>query len=52
MKKREHSILNRDIAISLRQMREGKTRGPFNTAEEFIRALHRDVKKLRSKKKS
>ena len=46
------TVLDRDLAISLRQMREGKTRGPFNTGEEFIRALNRDVKKLRSKKKS
>jgi hypothetical protein len=52
MKKRKQTNLDRELNISIRQMREGKTRGPFNTAEEFIRALHRDVKKLRSKKKS
>src|SRR2546427_9902631 len=30
------SVLDRDLEISLREWREGKARGPFNSAEELI----------------
>jgi len=46
------TVLDRDIEISLQQMREGKMSPAYSSAKEFVRALHRDVKKLRSKKKA
>lgn len=46
------SVIDRDLEISLREMREGKMSPAYSSAREFVRALHRDVKKLRSKKKA
>lgn len=44
------SVLERDLEISLREWKEGKARGPFNSAEELIRDLHKEVRKLKKKK--
>ncbi len=46
------SVLDRDLEISLQQMREGKMSPAYSSAKEFVRALHREAKRLRSKKKS
>ncbi len=46
------SVVDRDLEISLREMREGKMSPAYSSAKEFVRALHRDTKKLRSKKKA
>lgn len=46
------SVVDRDLKISLQQMREGKMSPAYSSAKDFIHALHQDVKKLRSKKKS
>lgn len=43
------SVVDRDIAISLREFREGKGYGPFKSAKEAIRSLHREAKKLKKK---
>ncbi|MBI2358028.1 MAG: AbrB/MazE/SpoVT family DNA-binding domain-containing protein [Deltaproteobacteria bacterium] len=43
------SVVDRDIAISLREFREGKGHGPFKSAKEAIRSLHREAKKLKKK---
>ncbi len=43
------SLVDRDIEISLRQYREGKSYGPFNSAKELIQSLHREVKKFKKK---
>jgi len=41
------SVVDRDIEISLREFREGKGYGPFKSAREAIRSLHREAKKLK-----
>ena len=46
------SIVDRNLEISLKEMRAGKMSPAYSSAKEFLRALHHDVKKLRSKKKS
>ena len=43
------SVVDRDIAISLREFREGKGHGPFKSAKAFLRSLHREVRKLKKK---
>ena len=43
------SVVDRDIAISLREFREGKGHGPFRSAKEAIRFLHREAKRLKKK---
>ena len=43
------SMVDRDIAISLREFREGKGHGPFRSAKEAIRFLHREAKRLKKK---
>ena len=43
------SAVDRDIAISLREIREGKAQGPFKSAKEFVRSLHKEVRKLNKK---
>jgi AbrB family looped-hinge helix DNA binding protein len=43
------SVIDRDIAISLREFREGKGHGPFKSAKEAIRLLHREAKRLKKK---
>ena len=46
------SVVDRDLEISLKEMREGKMSPAYSSAKDFVRALRRDVKKLRSKKKA
>jgi bifunctional DNA-binding transcriptional regulator/antitoxin component of YhaV-PrlF toxin-antitoxin module len=43
------SVVDRDLEISLRQMREGKMSPAFSTARELVRHLHRQTKKLKKK---
>ena len=43
------SVVDRDVAISLREFREGKGHGPFKSATEAIRFLHREAKRLKKK---
>lgn len=45
------SLLDRELAESLEDFRHGRTSGPFNTAEELIVHLRKEVKKLRANKK-
>ena len=44
------TLLDREIALSLEDFRQGRTSGPFNTAEELISYLKKEVKKIRSNK--
>jgi AbrB family looped-hinge helix DNA binding protein len=41
------SLVDREIAEGLEDLRKGKTYGPFNSAEDMIRALHRTTRKAR-----
>jgi AbrB family looped-hinge helix DNA binding protein len=43
------SAVDRDIAVSLREFRQGKAHGPFKSAKDFVRSLHREVRKLHKK---
>ena len=44
------SMIDREIAEGLDDIRKGRTHGPFETAEDMIRFLHKGVK--RSKRKA
>ena len=39
------SAIDREIAEGLDDIRKGRTHGPFETAEDMIRFLHRSAKK-------
>jgi AbrB family looped-hinge helix DNA binding protein len=41
------SLLDRDIAESLEDIKQGRVYGPFDTAEEMIAPLHRSSKRSR-----
>ncbi|OGP52502.1 MAG: hypothetical protein A2X89_05685 [Deltaproteobacteria bacterium GWD2_55_8] len=43
------SVVDRDIEISLEQMQRGQVSRPYNSAKDFLRSLHREVKKLKKK---
>jgi len=43
------SVVDRDIEISLEQVRRGQVSRPYNSAKDFLRSLHREVKKLKKK---
>ena len=45
-------VLDRGIAESLADFREGCTFGPFETHEELVKSLHDETAKLRSKRTS
>jgi len=44
------SVIDRGIAESLAEFKKGLSYGPFKTAEEMLASLHRDARKLRSKR--
>ncbi len=48
----ERRAIDRGIAASERDYREGRSYGPFESHEEFIAALHREAARMRGKKKS
>ena len=46
------SVIDRGIEESLEDFREGRSYGPFETAEAMIASLRREVSKLQRRKKS
>jgi len=44
------ALVDRGIAKSLEDFKQGRAYGPFETHGEFVNSLHREVRKLRSKK--
>ncbi len=48
---RQRRIIDREIAKSLKDIKEGRVHGPFETHENFITSLHQTAKKLASKTK-
>ncbi len=44
------TLLDRELADSLADFRAGRTSGPFNTAEEMMLYLKKEVKKIRATK--
>ena len=43
------AVVDRGIAESLVEFREGRSYGPFDTAEKMLVSLHRNVKRLRAR---
>lgn len=43
------SLVDREIAEGLEDLRQGRTYGPYGTAEEMIRSLHQLARKGRTK---
>ena len=44
------SVVDRAVAESLVDFKEGRAYGPFETAAELVASLHKEASKLRSKK--
>jgi AbrB family looped-hinge helix DNA binding protein len=44
------SVVDRGIAESLTEFKEGRSYGPFETRAELVASLHKEAAKLRSKK--
>jgi bifunctional DNA-binding transcriptional regulator/antitoxin component of YhaV-PrlF toxin-antitoxin module len=47
----ERRAIDRGIAQSEKEYRQGKNAGPFNTAQDFLADLHRESAKLDAKKR-
>ena len=43
------SVVDREIALALEDVKKGRVYGPFSSAKEAIRSLHREAKRLRKK---
>jgi len=43
-------VIDRGIAQSLKEFKQGRSYGPFETHTEFIASLHKEAKKPRGKK--
>jgi len=43
------SVVDRELALALEDVRKGRVYGPFSSAKEAIQFLHREAKKLRKK---
>ena len=44
------ALVDRGVAESLRDFRQGRSYGPFRTQEEFLASLHAEARKLRARK--
>ena len=44
------TVIDRGIAESLEEFKKGRSYGPFDTAEEMLVSLQRNVKKLHTRK--
>ncbi len=43
------SVVDREIAIALKEIDQGRTYGPFNTAKDLVRSLNAESRKLKKK---
>jgi len=43
------SVVDRELALALEDVRKGRVYGPFSSAKEAIQSLHREAKKLRKR---
>jgi AbrB family looped-hinge helix DNA binding protein len=46
------SVVDRELALALEDVRKGRTHGPFNTVDELMRSLIRSAKKRKHGKRS
>ena len=44
-------FLEASLAQSFKDFEEGRSYGPFNTAEEMIKSLHKGVKRIRAERR-
>ena len=44
-------LIDRELALALEDVRKGRTVGPFNTVEEMLKHLHKQVRQYQGKKK-
>ena len=47
---RPKSVIDRELALALQDVRRGRTHGPFPTAKEAIAFLHKATKRRRTAK--
>jgi looped-hinge helix DNA binding domain, AbrB family len=43
------TVVDRELALALEDVKKGRVHGPFSSAKEAIRSLHRETKKLKKK---
>ena len=43
------SVVDRELALALEDVRKGRVYGPFSSAKEVIQSLHREAKKMRKR---
>lgn len=43
------SVVDRELALALEDVKKGRVYGPFSSAQELIRSLHRESKRSRKK---
>ncbi len=46
------SVVDRELALALEDVRKGRTHGPFSTVDELMRSLTRGAKKRKQGKRS
>ena len=46
------AVIDRGIAESLEDYKSGRSYGPFDSAEELLTSLHRNLKRLKTKTSS
>jgi AbrB family looped-hinge helix DNA binding protein len=43
------SVVDRELALALKDVKKGRVYGPFLSAKEAVRSLHREAKELQKK---
>lgn len=43
------SVVDRELALALEDVKKSRVYGPFSSAKEAVRSLHREAKKLQNK---
>ncbi len=43
------SVVDREFALALDEMKKGRVYGPFSSAKEVIRSLHREARRTRKR---
>ena len=47
----QRMAINRGVAQSQKEYKQGRSFGPFDTHQEYIASLHREAEKIRARKK-
>ena len=43
------SVVDRELALALEDVKKGRVHGPFSSAKELIRSLHQEAKRSRKR---